>query len=225
MAREAAWMARCVGRGEWAPLSSGDIEALSNRLQAVAFRPGAPIFRQGAPPAGVWIVREGRVEIVANTRGRKKTILQVLRPGDVEGDIPLILGMPLPYTARSVGEVSALRLSAEDFEQLILTQPGLARRWLTSVSARLLNLERRILQMGMQGLKAQVAVLLLDEQWNGVVELPQGSLAALLAVTRQSMNKVLRELQNEGSISLSYGRIEIKDDAALRRTAGIDEAH
>jgi hypothetical protein len=48
MVREAAWLARCVGRGDWAPPSESDIVELGNRLQPVAVEPGTPLFAQGA---------------------------------------------------------------------------------------------------------------------------------------------------------------------------------
>ena len=44
MVREAAWLARCVGRGDWAPLSETDIVELGNRLRPVALEPGTPLF-------------------------------------------------------------------------------------------------------------------------------------------------------------------------------------
>jgi hypothetical protein len=54
MVREAAWLARCVGRGEWAPLFEGDITELGQRLERVRFDPGALVFSQGTPrmPSG-----------------------------------------------------------------------------------------------------------------------------------------------------------------------------
>jgi CRP/FNR family transcriptional regulator, cAMP and macrophage regulator len=47
MAHEAAWMARCVGRGEWAPLTEADIVELRKRMERVDLETGAPLFFQG----------------------------------------------------------------------------------------------------------------------------------------------------------------------------------
>jgi CRP-like cAMP-binding protein len=126
----------------------------------------------------------------------------------------------LPYSAHAIDEVEALRLSAEDFEWLIATRPMLARRWLSSVAARLMSAERRILQLAGRDLKTQLATLLLDEERDGSVALPQESLASLLGVRRPSLNKVLKDLERAGSVKLSYGCVDIADRHGLERAAG-----
>jgi CRP-like cAMP-binding protein len=96
----------------------------------------------------------------------------------------------------------------------------LARRWLSSVAARLMSAERRILQLAGRDLKTQLANLLLDEERDGSVALPQGSLASLLGVRRPSLNKVLKDLERAGSVTLSYGCVDIADRRGLERAAG-----
>jgi CRP-like cAMP-binding protein len=219
MVREAAWLARCVGRGEWAPLFEEDIDQLGRRLQHARFPPGALVFSQGKTSDAVWIFRSGRVEL-SRRDGRSRLIVQVVHPGDVDGDIGLILKMPLPYSAHAIDGVDALRLSAEDFEWLIATRPALARRWLSSVAARLMNAERRILQLAGRDLKTQLANLLLDEERDDSVALPQESLASLLGVRRPSLNRVLKDFERAGMVRLSYRCVDIADRAGLVRTAG-----
>ena len=42
--RDAAWVARCVGRGAASPLASGDVVALAESLTSVELRAGQPLF-------------------------------------------------------------------------------------------------------------------------------------------------------------------------------------
>ena len=219
MIREAAWLARCVGRGEWAPLFEEDIAELGQRLASVRLEPGALVFPQGTVSEAVWIVRAGRLEL-SRRDGDTRLIVQVVHPGDVDGDISLILQMPQPYSAHAIDHVETLRLSAEDFEWLVATRPAVARRWLSSVAARLMAVDRRILQLAGRDLRKQLAGLPLDEERDDSVALPQESLAALLGVRRPSLNKVLRELEREGVVGLSYRCVDIADRAALVRAAG-----
>ena len=88
------------------------------------------------------------------------------------------------------------------------------------VAARLMAVDRRILQLAGRDLRKQLAGLLLDEERDDSVALPQESLAALLGVRRPSLNKVLRELEREGVVGLSYRCVDIADRAALVRAAG-----
>ena len=61
--REAAWIARCVGRIETAPLTEADLSALASYLAMRQFERGGVLFPAGKVPEGVWIIREGTVEL------------------------------------------------------------------------------------------------------------------------------------------------------------------
>src|SRR6266511_888494 len=171
--RAAAWIARCVGRGEAAPLRREDLAVLAADLELRPMEPGQVVFAAGRPPKGVWIVRGGLVELAVGA-GRRRAVVALLRPGDVDGDIQLLLRMAPPYTARAVDESDCLFLSAASFERLLAERPAIARRWLSSVAARLASSQARLLGLLGGSLAEQAARLLLDEAGDGdVVVLPQ----------------------------------------------------
>jgi len=124
--QHAAWVARCVGRGRSAPLRPADVTALASTLTVRTFPPGSILFASGDQTTGVWIVRAGQIELSVGS-GRRRVVVQLLRPGDVDGDIQLLLAMPLPYTGRAVPTVTCLFLARDDFEQLLATHPAIAR--------------------------------------------------------------------------------------------------
>jgi len=51
------------------------------------------------------------------------------------------------------------------------------------------------------------------------VELPQRTLAAMLGVQRPSLNKVLKDLERDGLIRISYAAVEVLDRARLAARA------
>ncbi len=215
--RDAAWVARCVGRGASAPLAPDDVAALAETLTPVQLAAGTPLF--GTDP-GVWILRSGHVELSVAS-GRNRVVVGVLRPGDVEGDIPLLLGLALPYTARAVDAVTCLHLTPPDFERLLARHPAIARRWLSSVAQRLATSHERLIALLGRPLPAQLAGLLLDEADTdadgAVVLLPQRTLAAMLGVARPSLNKILKDFERHGHVEVGYSSVRLLDLAALRR--------
>lgn len=216
--RQAAWVARCVGRGHAAPLTPDDLTALAKTLRTLEFERGAPIFRSDSGSSGVWIVRQGRVELSVGS-GRKRAIVHMLSAGDVDGDIQHLLGMPMPYTARAIDDVAMLYLDATDFEHLLATRPPLARRWLSSVAMRLAASQDRVIGLIGRSLTEQIARLLLEEAVDGSVPLPQRTIAAMLGVQRPSLNKILKDLERHGRIAVRYGAIDIVDPDGLRELA------
>lgn len=217
--RQAAWVARCVGRGDAAPLTPQALTALAATLKQRHLPRGSVVFHGGQPASGVWIVQQGRVELSVGS-GRRRTVVHVLHSGDVDGDIQLLLDMPPPYTARVLDDATLLSLSAADFENLLATSLPIARRWLSSVAQRLAVSQMRLLGLLGRTLTEQVAQLLLDEAVDGQVSLPQRTLAAMLGAQRPSLNKILKDLERDGLIGVRYAAIEILNADGLSRRAG-----
>jgi CRP-like cAMP-binding protein len=216
LVREAAWVARCVGRADTVPFTDADLDALASSLARREFQQGSVLFTQAAPPAGVWIIQRGSVELAVRS-GRRRAVVALLRPGDVEGDVALVLGKPPPYTARAREATVCLFLDAGDFRRLLRRHPAIAQRWLTSCAIRLARSHARILELLEGSLLQRVARLLLDEAVEGHVLLPQRTLAAMLGVHRQSFNKTLKDLEARRAIVVAYADIQILDTDALTR--------
>lgn len=217
--RQAAWVARCVGRGASAPLHPDDLSALAGSLEAKNFTPGTVVFAAGHTASGVWIVRQGQIELAVGS-GRRRAVVDVLRPSDVDGDIPLLLDMPLPYTARALSDSTCLFLNRDAFERLLATHPAISRRWLSSVAQRVSTGQMRLIGLLGRPLPAQLAQLLLDEAVDNRVELAQRTIAAMLGVQRPSINKILKEFERARLITVGYAVIELTDSDGLRARAG-----
>ena len=217
--RQAAWVARCVGRGEAAPLSHDDVAALAATLHTRSYERGQVLFHGGVAAEGVWIVQRGRVELSVGS-GRRRAVVHVLQPRDVDGDIQHLLDMPMPYTGRALDEATVLTLVAADFEHLLADSRHIARRWLSSVAQRLAVSQQRIIGLLGRSLTEQVARLLLDEAVDDAVPLPQRTLAAMLGVQRPSLNKILKEFERRGLIGVHYAAINVLDHPGLLILAG-----
>ncbi len=216
--REAAWIARCVGRHDSTPLPSGDIEALAAQLQQRSFPRGGLVFPSGMPSAGVWIVRAGLLELSVGT-GMRRVVVQILRPGDVDGDLQLLLGLPMAYSAHATQPASCLFLPAEGFEALVSSHPAVSRRWLTSVASRLATSQQRVVDLLGLPLPVQLARLLLTEAVEGIVPLTQTTVAAMLGVRRPSLNRVLKSWERDGLVAPGYSQVRLLDLDRLRRLA------
>jgi CRP-like cAMP-binding protein len=216
--RHAAWVARCVGRGASAPLQPNDVAALAGTLIAKRFDSGEVLFAAGQAPSGVWIVRQGQIELVVGS-GRRRVVVDVMRAGDVDGDIALLLEMPMAYTARALDDSTCLCLDRAAFEGLLATHPNIARRWLSSVAQRVSAGQGRLVALLGRTLPAQVAQLLIDESVDGSVQLAQRTLAAMIGVQRPSLNKVLKEFERRRLIAIHYAGIDLLDVDGLRAKA------
>ncbi|MGQ0775259.1 MAG: Crp/Fnr family transcriptional regulator [Pseudonocardiales bacterium] len=217
--RAAKLVVNCLADGAACALPSVDVAALATHLVVRKLRPGQLVFAADQRPDGVWIVRSGAVELMAGT-GKNPEVSQVLRDGDVFGDIPLLIDSASPYYSRALRGTTCLWLAAQDFLRLLADRPAISRLWLHSCAARYAASQARLLRLLDGSLTQRTAVLLLCESRAGVVALPQATLAAMVGSTRPSVNRVLRTFQQQGLIILNYGQLSILDELRLRQAAG-----
>lgn len=123
---------------------------------------------------------------------------------------------PHPRRLTSSGKGS-LFLDPAGFERLLAERPAISRRWLSSIARRLATSQQRIIGLLGRSLPEQLARLLLDEAVNDQVLLPQRTLAAMIGVQRPSLNKILKDFEHRGLISIRYGAIDLHDTTGLAK--------
>ena len=218
MVRQAAWIARALGRGDLAPFSDDDVAELAASIGVRRIGAGTLLLQQGKPVRSIGIIQGGSVGLY-HRAGLRRVMIQILREGDVLGDLPYFCKIDAPFTARSISDVTLLELEEEVLERLLATRPALSRRFLFSLASRLERMQRRLLELTQRDLRGQIASLLLDEteRQQRVIALPQATLAELLGAARPSVNQVLKGLEEEGLVRLAYRRVEVLDPSGLQR--------
>lgn len=210
-----SWIACCIGRGRRAPLGQSDVDELAAEFGEQRFAGGAFVFRQGDEAARVHVVRVGSIELSRVINGRR-VALQILRPGDVFGDVPAFLGEAEPFDAIALEHCAILSLDTATLFGLIQTRPRVARRWIVSLAERMAGLQERLGDLLAGGLDAQLASVLLRESCHGgPVALTQDQLAEMLGAARTSVQRVLKQIECNGLIDMGYRRIHIVDRAGL----------
>ena len=173
LSRYGSWLACCLSRGPTSPLGKGDLAMLAEEMGTESVAGGMFVFREGDESARVHVVRTGGIELSRMLGGRRVT-LQVLRPGDVFGDVPAFLGAPEPFDARAIEDSTLLSLDADALFALLQTRPAIARRWFVSMAERMAGLQSRLIDLLAGGLEAQLAsVLLRNADGVGEVKITQ----------------------------------------------------
>jgi len=209
------WLACCLSRGPRAPLSESDVAQLADRMGEEHYKAGTFIFHMGDPAAKVHVLRTGSVELSCLLGGRR-VILQVLRPGDVFGDVPVFLGNPESFDARAIEDCTGLALDFAELFQVLQTRPMVARRWFVSIAERMSGFQNRLVDLLAGDIERQLAsVLLRDADETGRVRVTQSALAGMLGAQRSSIQRSLKRLESADLLELSYGSIGLLDRGAL----------
>lgn len=112
----------------FASLDAAHLRSLGERLERKAVPEGATIVRQGEPGDACYLIRSGRVEVLAEggeTPGRR---LATLGPGALFGEAALLTGAPRNATVRALDPCQLLMLRREDLLESMSSDRGVAAR-------------------------------------------------------------------------------------------------
>ena len=210
-----------------APLTETDRRAVLTSARRRRFARHEIIFHEGDPGDTLHLIAKGRVAIRVTTPRGDIATLTVLGPGESFGELALVAtDHTRTATAAALEPAETLSLTRPGVEQLIDTNPGVARVLIAALAdtvqrlstqvqdAYFLSAERRVLR---------VLTQLADQYATGdddvVIPLDQGTLGTLAGTTRKTVNKVLNNAQDDGQLTIGRGRIEIHDLDTIARHA------
>jgi class 3 adenylate cyclase len=101
------------------------LRSIASEMEEIHLAPNTHLFRQGDQTDGLFVVRSGTLQIVAD-RMTTELHLLTLEPGDCIREVSLV-DPRVPNTASAVsdGPASVLHLSREVFERLAIEDPAL----------------------------------------------------------------------------------------------------
>jgi cAMP-dependent protein kinase regulator len=108
--------------GVVAPEERGDLVA---RFETRTFEAGEQLIRRGEPPAGVHLIASGEVEVVAEDASGERLVIASLGPGDVVGEVAMILRRTSMADVIAVHPTVTLHLSGSGFQEMMRAHPVL----------------------------------------------------------------------------------------------------
>jgi cAMP-dependent protein kinase regulator len=106
-------------------ISPNKRQELIKRFQMRAFDVGEAIVKQGQNRAGLFLVASGYVEVSSKDSEGDKVVIAQLGPGEVVGEISLILRRPATADVTAIVPTIAMELAQEGFQEIIREYPTL----------------------------------------------------------------------------------------------------
>jgi len=113
------------------------LEDLSGSLDMIELPPGSVVFREGDSGREMFILLDGEMEVLKQSKRKHETRVAVLGPGDWFGEMSILDVLPRSATVRAVAPSRLLRLTAHDLDSLY-------RRDLRAYSLLVLNIAREM---------------------------------------------------------------------------------
>jgi CRP/FNR family transcriptional regulator, cyclic AMP receptor protein len=200
---------------------------LRRAIEAVALRrtlhDGEILFNQDEPGDTCYLILQGEIEISVQAADGRKLALDVLRGGEIFGEIALF-GGDRTASAKALGDCVLLAIRRADVLATLRRRPELAFDFIELLCARLRDLSGKLEERAFLPLPARLAnrLLHLDAKLGGKgrVAVSQADLADFVGATREGVAKTLAVWRSRGWVTLSRGSVRILDRVALEGLQG-----
>lgn len=209
------------------------MEELLTLSRVETFAPKESIFLKGDPGDCLYAILKGRVGITTVAENGKEILLNILTADEVFGEIALLDGGKRTADAVAIGPTDLLTIDRSDFLPFLERNPKLCIRLMNVLCERIRWTSEIIEDTIFLDIPHRLAkrLLTLVTQYGKPVEtgteidlnLSQENLARMFGVTRESVNKGIRYLEENDIISCNRGRINVRDIEALKKLVHCDE--
>ncbi len=204
-------------------LPRGEVERLARTTSMVTVPRGRVIYRPGQDNAALFLLKEGRVQMVRESADGKRLVLATLGPETFFGEMALV-GQRLPQdaTAETVEDAVVCVLSRPDLERLVLEHPRVGLRLLELISARLLETEAIVEDFAFKSAPARLAgvlVRLAETAADRTLQVSHQELADMIATYRETATLILNQFQRQGLVELGRRNVRVLDLEGLRTVA------
>ncbi|MGH9125564.1 MAG: Crp/Fnr family transcriptional regulator [Acidimicrobiales bacterium] len=180
------------------------------------------LFNEGDPAGALYGVRSGRVAISLRSLDGRESLLALMEPGDLFGDMPLFDGQPRSAQARALEASDLLYVPYPALRRVLENRPALLWNVVATLSRRLRSTDAALADSMFLDVPGRTAKRLLELAGNAdsfALPITQEELAALVGASRERVNKAIAAFVHLGWLAQSDKQYRIADRAELARRA------
>ena len=201
------------------------MQMVMNMTRMLEVKRGQRIYLEGDPSDQLFLLKVGVVKI-STSGDQQETILALLYPGDIFGELAMIEDSPRDHLATAHEDVVLCALNRDLLVRMAQETPALGYQITKVMGLRLKRFRTRIEELLYKSAQARIAHTLLDlaadygiPDNEGILvplRLNQADLGNLVGLARETVNTVLRDFKQRGLVDAGRRNIRIIDPTRLR---------
>ncbi|WP_094573045.1 Crp/Fnr family transcriptional regulator [Mucilaginibacter xinganensis] len=202
-------------------LSAEDYSALVANQSDFKYLKGDVIFREGAVPSGIFLIRSGRVKKFKIDNLAKEQIIYVANQGELIGYHAVLSEERYPDSAAAIEDSLISFIPKEDFIKVLHQSPAFSHRLLKALSHEFTVLANSISVIAHRSAPERLALALIvfrekfkDEVSDGkeiILNISRTDLANMAGIAHENVIRLLKEFKEEGILETDGRKIRIKD--------------
>jgi CRP/FNR family transcriptional regulator len=204
---------------------------LTEAAMVVRLEPGEMFFREGDVCESFAIVDQGDIRVFkAEPNGREISLYHVLDGQPcLMNTLSILQRRPTPASARVEVPTDAVCFDAATFRAWIHSDPDVREFVFATMATRLVDFMTLIEEVAFRKMDLRLAELLQRRFARGglpgrTIPVTHEELASELGTAREVVSRLLKDFERSGMLVLTRGRLELKNEALLRKVTGAEVA-
>jgi len=188
-------------------------------------RKGDVIFREGAVPSGVFIIKSGKIKKYKTDRNGKERIIYIAGEGEMIGYHAVLSEERYPDSAAALEKSLLSFIPKEDLLEVLDRSPLFARHLLKALSHEFTVFANSLSVFSQRTAQERLAIVLIVvrekfKKANAMEQEPalnisRADLASVAGLAQDNVIRLLRDFKNEGILETEGRKIYVKDIRSL----------
>ncbi len=200
------------------------LERISAYIKRRSVPKGSTIFEKGDAGVGLIGVVSGSVKISVNSADGRDIVLNIIRPGEVFGEIALLDGRARTANATAMSDCELIVIERREFIPFLRSEPDVTLKLMEILCSRLRKTSEQVQDVTFLNLSTRLAKTLLRLTANTEPSAPklaitQREISQIVGRSRESTNKQLRAWAKRGWIRLERVSVTVLKAEKLEEIA------
>lgn len=211
----------------FAALDAEAAAALRASMESISLGKGQVLFREGERGDRLFVVTDGKVKLGHTAPDGRESLLAVLGPSELFGELSLFDPGPRTATATALTDASLMALGHSALRPWLTGRPEVAEALLGALAQRLRRTNEQMADLVFSDVPGRVAKTLIELGDKFGRQMPDGlhvthdmtqeELAQLVGASRETVNKALADFAARGWIRLESRSVVLLDPERLER--------
>ncbi|SMF83116.1 CRP/FNR family transcriptional regulator, anaerobic regulatory protein [Paenibacillus uliginis N3/975] len=208
-------------------LSEEQFQYLQDIMQTRKITKGSYLFWEGDKADKLYFIISGQVKLLKSTEEGKDLIISILQNGDLIAQFNGLQNAQYSYSAETMSNVQVGVILRKDLDELLSLHGDIAIQfmyWLGMNNQVIETKLRDLLLFGKAGALASTLIRMsntygipaVDGSIHIQLKLTNTELGEMIGCTRESVNRMLGDWKNDGTIEFEEGKMIIRQIAHLR---------
>jgi CRP-like cAMP-binding protein len=201
-------------------LTDIQLDRVYKHSELIRLDDGQLLFDHGQNVNYFYLVLSGRIKLFRLSPDGQEKIIEIVPPGEVFAEALMFMDQPFyPVSSAALSATEVVGIDAKDFKAMLWDSVDTCLLLLGDMSFRLRKLVHEIDTLTLHSGSCRVASYLLHQAQDAQsfdLDTAKNVIAARLSIKPETFSRIIKNLKNQGILSIEGSRVSIHDIDALK---------